>query len=77
MIFNNRIWSSSQRFIQALNLKVEPRDLKKFMIPQMQGIFLQDCYLKTKSVKPALGGLALFPELQLRGVLVSLVSCPG
>jgi hypothetical protein len=45
MIFNNRIWSSSQHFIQALNLKVEPGDLKKFMTPQMQGIFPHDLYL--------------------------------
>lgn len=77
MIFNNRIWSSSQHFIQALNLKVEPRDLKKFMIPQTQGIFPHDRYLRTKSVKPALCGLALFPELQLRGASESQVSCPG
>ena len=60
MTFNNRIWSLSQHFIQALNLKVEPRDFKKFMIPQTQGIFPHDRYLRTKSVKPALCGLALF-----------------
>lgn len=61
MIFNNRIWSSSQHFIQALNLKVEPRDLKKFMIPQTQRIFPHDHYLRTKSVKPALCGLDCLP----------------
>ena len=67
----------SQHFIQALNLKVEPRDFKKFMIPQTQGIFPHDHYLRSKSVKPALCGLALFPELQLRGVLESQESSPG
>ena len=60
MTFNNRIWSLSQHFIQALNLKVEPGDFKKFMIPQTQEIFPHDRYLRTKSVKPALCGLALF-----------------
>ena len=77
MTFNNRIWSLSQHFIQALNLKVEPRDFKKFMIPQTQGIFPHDRYLRTKSVKPALCGLALFAELQLWGVLKSQASCPS
>lgn len=77
MTFNNRIWSLSQHFIQALNLKVEPRDFKKFMIPQTQGIFPHDRYLRTKSVKPALCGLALFAQLQLWGVLKSQASCPS
>lgn len=77
MIFNNRIWSWSQRFTQALNLKVEPRDFQKFMIPQTQGIFPQDHYLGMKSVKPALCGLALSPELPAQGVLESQVSCGG
>ena len=47
------------------------------MIPQMQGVSPHDRCLRTKSIKPALCGLALFPKLQLRGTPESQAGYPG